>query len=73
MAKHTKRLIRDACIAVLDGKTAEPAEVLKAATLLYKMDLRRVKGKSRGKPFPKKNNGGSGSLDRLAELTGALQ
>jgi hypothetical protein len=72
MAKNTKRLIRAACIAVLDGKTAEPAEVIKAATLLYKMELRRVKGKPRGKPFPKKNSQGS-AVDRISELTGALQ
>ena len=72
MAKHTKRLIRDACIAVLEGKTAEPEEVIKAATLLYKMELRRVKGKPRGKPFAKKNRDAN-PLDRISELTGALQ
>jgi hypothetical protein len=72
MAKHTKRRIRDACIAVLESKTAEPPEVIKAATLLYKMELSRVKGKPRGKPFSKKNSGRS-AIDRISELTGALQ
>lgn len=72
MARHTKRLIRDACIAVLDDKSAKSEDKLKAITILYKMDLRRVKGKPRGKPFPKKNSGSSG-MDRIAELTGALQ
>jgi hypothetical protein len=72
LAKHTKRLIRDACIAVLDDKSAKPEEILKAVALLYKLEIRRVKGKPRGKPFPKKNSGGSG-IDRISVLTGALQ
>lgn len=72
MARHTKSLIRDACIAVLQDKSAKPEEILKAVTLLYKLEISRVKSKPRGKPFPKKNSGSSG-IDRLAELTGALQ
>jgi len=51
----------------------KPEEALKAATLLYKLELSRVKGRPRGKPFPKKNSDSAGPLDRIAELTGALQ
>lgn len=72
MAKHTKARIRAACIAVLDDTSAKSEEKLQAASLLYKLEIRRVKGKPRGKPFPKKNSKGSG-IDRIAELTGALQ
>ena len=72
LAKHTRRRIREACIAVLDDKSAKPEEKLKAVAMLYKLEISKVKYKPRGKPFPKKNSAGNG-IDRISELTGALQ